>query len=99
MEVTTEELSQVPDPFVLDVRRLEEWIEKRVPGVTHIPMDQLNERIEEIPDDQRIYVICAVGGRSAKVTEALLRAGYDAVNVAGGTDKWVAEGRPFESGE
>jgi rhodanese-related sulfurtransferase len=52
-----------------------------------------------MPDDQPIYVICAVGNRSARAAEALRRAGYDAINVAGGTNKWVEEGRPFESGE
>lgn len=62
-------------------------------------MDQLNDRIDEIPRDQPVYVICAVGGRSARVVEALRQAGYDAINVLGGTNKWVEEGRPFESGE
>jgi rhodanese-related sulfurtransferase len=99
VEVTTDELAEVLNPFVLDVRRHEEWVEKRLPGVTLLPMDQLNERIEEVPSDQRIFVICAVGGRSARVAEALRNAGYDAVNVAGGTNKWVEEGRPFETGE
>ena len=99
MEVTTDELAATPNAYVLDVRRHEEWLEKRLPGVTLIPMDQINERADEIPSDQRIYVICAVGGRSARVAEALRNAGYDAVNVAGGTNKWVEEGRPFESGE
>lgn len=102
MEVTTEELAEAlnaSDVFVLDVRRHEEWVEKRLPGVTLIPMDEINERAEEVPSDQRIFVICAVGGRSARVAEALRNAGYDAVNVAGGTNKWVEEGRPFESGE
>jgi rhodanese-related sulfurtransferase len=102
VEITTAELADAlaaGDVFVLDVRRHEEWVEKRLPTATLIPMDQLNDHIEDMPDDQPIYVICAVGGRSARVAEALRRAGYDAVNVAGGIDKWVEEGRPFESGE
>ena len=84
---------------MLDVRRQEEWVERRIPGVTLLPMDQLNDRAGEIPSDQRIYVVCAVGGRSAKVAEALRNAGYDAVNVLGGTNRWAEEGRPVESGE
>ena len=102
MEVTTDELAAAlasGDVFVLDVRRHEEWVEKRLPGVTLIPMEELGDHIEEMPDDRPIYVICAVGGRSAHAAEALRRAGYDAINVAGGTNKWVEEGRPFESGE
>ena len=102
MEVTTDELAaalDAGDVFVLDVRRHEEWVEKRLPGVTLIPLDELGDHIEEMPDDQPIYVICAVGNRSAHAAEALRRAGFDAFNVAGGTNKWVEEGRPFESGE
>jgi rhodanese-related sulfurtransferase len=102
VEVTTAELAEAlvaGDVFVLDVRRHEEWTEKRLAGATLIPMDQLPDRVEELPDDQPIYVICAVGGRSARAAEALRRAGYDAINIAGGINKWVEEGRPFESGE
>ena len=101
MEITTDELAAAlaQGAYVLDVRRHEEWVEKRLPGVALIPMDQLNERVEEIPADQPVYVICAVGGRSARVADAVRNAGYDAINVAGGTNKWVEEGRPFESGE
>jgi rhodanese-related sulfurtransferase len=99
VEVTTDQLAEVLNPFVLDVRRHEEWVEKRLPGVTLIPMEEINERTDELPSDQPIYVICAVGGRSGRVAEALRNAGYDAINVAGGTNKWVEEGRPYESGE
>ncbi|HVV38149.1 MAG TPA: rhodanese-like domain-containing protein [Acidimicrobiales bacterium] len=99
MEVTTSDLADALDAYVLDVRRYEEWVDKRIPGVTLIPMDQINDRVGEIPKDRRVFVVCAVGGRSAKVAQALRNAGYDAVNVQGGTNKWVEEGRPFESGE
>lgn len=99
--MTTDELAAAFDDgaYVLDVRRHEEWVEKRIPGVTLIPLQELGERVEEIPADQRIWVVCAVGARSLKAAEALTGAGYDAVSVAGGTNKWVEEGRPFESGE
>ena len=97
--MTTEELADANGAYILDVRRHEEWVEKRIPGVHLIPLDQLGDRIEEIPDNERIWVVCAVGARSMKAAEALNRAGYEAVSVAGGTNKWVEEGRPFESGE
>lgn len=100
MDVTTEELANAlgEGAFVLDVRQHDEWTEKRVPGVTLIPMDEIDRRLDEIPQDQRVWVICAVGGRSGKVAEVLRNAGFDAVNVAGGTNKWAEEGRPVESG-
>ena len=100
MEVTTDELAEAlgQGVYVLDVRRPEEWAEKRIPGVVLIPIDELGARVDEIPQDQRVWVVCAVGGRSLKAAEALCEVGFDAVSVAGGTNRWVEEGRPFESG-
>ena len=42
-------------------------------------------------------MICKVGGRSARVAEALTARGYDVVNVDGGTDAWIDAGYPIES--
>ncbi len=99
-EVTIDQLADAMSvgAYVLDVRRDEEYAEKRVPGVVHIPMDQIGERVDEIPQDQKIWVICAAGARSLKVAEALENAGYEAVSVAGGTNLWAESGRPVEAG-
>jgi rhodanese-related sulfurtransferase len=97
-EVTTADLAAAREAGaeVLDVRTDDEWTSGHLPGSRHIPLDQLNARWEELPKDQRIYVICAVGGRSARAAAALVGAGLDAVNVAGGTKQWIEEGRPVE---
>lgn len=79
---------------VVDVRTPEEYAEVHVPGARLVPLDQLGMRLHEIPKDERVYVICAVGGRSVAAAEALAKAGWDAVSVAGGTKQWVEEGRP-----
>ena len=99
-EVTTDELATAMElgAFVLDVRRDEEYAEKRVPGAVLIPLDQLGARVDEVPKDKPVWVVCAVGARSLKAATALRGVGVDAVSVAGGTNKWVEEGRPFESG-
>ena len=98
-EVTTADLAAARESGaqVLDVRTDEEWSGGHVPGARHIPLDQLEARLEEIPKDERIYVICAGGGRSMKAATALVGAGLDAVNVAGGTNQWIEEGRPIET--
>lgn len=83
---------------LIDVRTPEEYAQVRVPGARLIPLDQLGARTDEVPRDQRVYVICALGGRSMAAATALANAGWDAVNVAGGTNRWVEEGRPMESG-
>ena len=51
--------------------------------------------LDELPDGA-FDVICKVGGRSGRVVEALTARGYDATNVDGGTDEWIAAGYPVE---
>jgi rhodanese-related sulfurtransferase len=83
------------DAWLLDVREDGEWSAGHVPGATHIPMGDLSGRTGELPADQEIYVICRSGHRSARVTQALNGAGWQAVNVAGGMQDWAAAGRPM----
>ncbi|HET8994441.1 MULTISPECIES: rhodanese-like domain-containing protein [unclassified Rhodococcus (in: high G+C Gram-positive bacteria)] len=83
---------------VIDVRELDEYIQVRVPGVTHIPLSEFVARVEEIPAAETVYIICAVGGRSLQAADYLSGRGINAVSVAGGTDGWQQSGRPVESG-
>lgn len=77
---------------VLDVRNPDEYEEAHVPGAVLIPLPELAERQEEIPDADPLYVICAAGGRSLTAANALARAGYNVLSVAGGTNGWVQRG-------
>jgi rhodanese-related sulfurtransferase len=81
--------------WLLDVREDDEWAAGHAPEATHIPMGELGARTAELPADQEIYVICRTGARSARVTQALNGAGWQAVNVAGGMHDWTAAGRPM----
>jgi rhodanese-related sulfurtransferase len=78
---------------LLDVRTDEEWAEGRIEGATHIPMDQVMGRLDEVGD--RVVCVCHLGGRSARVTQYLLGQGKEAVNLDGGVDAWAAQGRPL----
>ncbi len=80
---------------LLDVRTDEEWASGRIPGSLHVPMDEVVERIDEIGD--RTLVVCAVGGRSARVTLYLVGHGREALNVEGGVHGWAAGGGPIEA--
>jgi rhodanese-related sulfurtransferase len=80
---------------ILDVREDDEWASGRIPGSTHIPMDEIVARLDQL--DDRVVCVCAVGGRSAKVTAYLNRHGREAVNLDGGIYAWAAEGRPIEA--
>jgi rhodanese-related sulfurtransferase len=51
------------------------------------------DQIDALPRDERIFVICASGGRSMTAADFLVGHGFDAVSVGGGTNGWVASGR------
>lgn len=99
-EIGVEELAERLDggAFLVDVRNPAEWEEVRVPGTVLVPLPELPSRIDELPSDGEILVICRSGARSRSACEHLLQHGRSAVNVAGGTLAWVEAGRPVESG-
>ncbi len=82
--------------FVVDVRTQEEWDEYHVPNVPLIPLDELPNRLNEIPKDEEILVICRSGNRSQEGRDILLSAGYNATSMAGGVKEWHAKGYPIE---
>jgi rhodanese-related sulfurtransferase len=89
------------DARILDVREDYEWTAGHIAGAVHIPMNRVPIRVRSepalVPGDQRVYVMCAMGGRSAQVTAWLVQNGHDAVNVAGGMHAWEDAGRPMVS--
>lgn len=78
--------------ILLDVREDDEWAAGHAPEATHIPMSRITEHIADLPRDRTIVCLCHVGIRSATVAEALNRAGWKAINVAGGMNAWGAAG-------
>lgn len=100
-EVGLDELAEALETgaVLVDVRMPDEYAVVHVPGAVLIPLPELGMRAKEIDKGQRVYVICASGGRSLAAAEALNGAGWDAVSVAGGTKGWAAEGRPVRRGE
>jgi rhodanese-related sulfurtransferase len=79
-------------PFMLDVREPEEMDDGVIPGSVNIPMDDLEQRLGELPTDRDIVVICHLGQRSAYITTQLNALGYDrAVNLNGGVDAWLRQ--------
>ena len=79
--------SEDPEPFVLDVRQASEYERAHVPGSWHIGAGALPDRLEELPRDRRIAVICASGYRSSVAASLLRSAGFETVD-------WVDEGVP-----
>lgn len=85
---------------VLDVREKEEWKEGHIPGAIHIPLGQLQERINEVPRTCPIAVTCASGQRSSSAVSLLQREGFqDVENIVGGTIAWEKADLPLEKGQ
>ena len=77
-------------PFMLDVREPEEMADGVVPGSVNIPMDDVEHRLHDIPNDREVVVICHMGVRSAYIARRLKALGYDRVtNLSGGVDAWL----------
>lgn len=98
MTVPEIEARDVPtDGFLLDVREQDEWVAGHAPEAVHIPLGQLQARVEEVPAGQTVYVVCRVGGRSAQAAAWLNHIGREAINVGGGMQSWEFAGRPMVS--
>ena len=87
--------SHIGDHFLLDVREAGEWEAGHVAEAVHIPMGDLNRRIQDLPTDREIIAICRSGNRSGAVTAALNRAGFTAHNMEGGMQAWHHAGLPI----
>ena len=86
----TRELTQGPAALV-DVRFPGEWAQGAIPGAVHIPLDQLEERLAEIPRGGRVVVYCQSGLRSSTAASLLEQAGFgEVVDLAGGYAGWSA---------
>jgi rhodanese-related sulfurtransferase len=84
------------DAFLLDVREPGEWDAGHAPGAHHVEMMTVPARLDQIPDEGTVVVICRHGHRSAQVVNYLRGQGRDnVVNLDGGIVDWVSAGRPI----
>jgi rhodanese-related sulfurtransferase len=84
--------------IILDVREVDEHAFTRVPGVPLLPMSELLDRIDEIPIERPLALLCRSGSRSAQVADYLTEQGDhgEVANLEGGIIAWAAEGLPYE---
>lgn len=87
--VSVQDLASAEDAFLLDVREPWEFEQGHAPGATLIPLGQLAGRVDELPDDTPIFVMCRSGQRSLTASDILIAAGkQDVRNVRGGILAW-----------
>ena len=70
--------------FLLDVRHQQELAVEHVLGAVNIPLDDLRERLDELPRNREIRVFCRSGQRAYYATCLLLQNGFQVRNLAGG---------------
>ena len=70
--------------LVVDVREQVEWDAGHISGAVLIPLGELGGRVDELPRDRRMVIVCRTGSRSGYAADALHGAGYDVANLRGG---------------
>ncbi len=80
-----------PPPVILDIRSERERKENHIPGSLHVPLNHLEERLEELGAGETVIVQCAGGYRSAMAASILKRHGiHDVMDLVGGLAAWEA---------
>lgn len=84
--------------IIVDCREPHEHDAQHVPGTVLLPMSEFMARIDEVPTDGRLAILCRSGNRSGQVADHLNADGEfgDVANIEGGILAWAAEGLPYE---
>lgn len=87
---------------LVDVRRDDEWVSGHAQGAIHIPIDDLLNRIDELPQGKKLLFICAAGVRSGLACEMASAMGFpleNLYNVEDGTPTWIEKNHPTSYGD
>ena len=76
---------------ILDVREIHEYAAGHIPSAKNFPLSTLDIEFTRLDKNQKYYVICQAGGRSAKAYDFLDAQGFDVINIEGGMNNWPGE--------
>lgn len=77
---------------ILDVRELDEYEERHIPDVKHIPLGEVEDRFHEINKEDEIYLLCHSGRRSELAGKILAKQGFKKlINVVPGMSHWTGK--------
>ena len=77
---------------ILDVREQEEYDETHIPGVKHIPLGEVESRMNELDQNEEIYIICHSGRRSGIAGDMMAKKGFKTLyNVVPGMRDWTGK--------
>jgi len=92
------QMSAADAPLVLDVRQPGERAAKRIAKSAFVPLDELAQRVGEVPKNRRVVIHCAGGYRSVIAASLLMAAGHERVeDLIGGMGAWESAQQPVES--
>ena len=89
---------QASGPFVLDVRSALEFEAEQIEGAHLVPLDELERRLDDVPDQGEVVVVCRTGIRATLAAETLARGGRQAKVLEGGMIAWRRAGLPMREG-
>ena len=96
--ISVEELEKIDSSkiTIVDVRPADQYSRGSFPGAVNIPLDELRDRLAELPKDKMIYTFCAVGLRGYLAYRILTQHGFDKVrNLSGGLKTYRAATAPI----
>jgi rhodanese-related sulfurtransferase len=77
---------------LIDIREPNEWLAGHAPMATHIPLGELGVAAQGLSTTDALIFICRSGRRSDQAVGALVRAGFNAINLSGGMHAWQLAG-------
>jgi NADPH-dependent 2,4-dienoyl-CoA reductase/sulfur reductase-like enzyme/rhodanese-related sulfurtransferase len=77
------------DAFIVDVRDPSEYQRDHLEGAVNLPLDEIRDRIPELPRDRAIWTYCYVGQRSYYAGRTLAQYGFDVKNISGGFKSYL----------
>jgi rhodanese-related sulfurtransferase len=90
-------VDQKKNIYLLDVRTPQEYAQGRMKGSVLIPINELERRVQEVPKNRPILVLCAAGSRSKLAAGFLVNKGYgDVYNLTDGLSGWYRNGFPLD---
>jgi len=82
-------------PVLVDVREPWEFELARIEGSLLVPLGQLPSRVDELPRDRPLVMVCHTGRRSQNAAMFLAQSGFaDVQNLSGGVERWAVEVDP-----
>ena len=95
VQEANELIEDKPDLVILDVRTVSEFEDGHIENAVNIPVDELENRLNELDKEYELLVYCRTGNRSRTSVQILNEAGYTKVyHMNKGISVWIQQGYP-----